>query len=153
VYIGRSEPTAACTNASGAEGGADGHALPHDNAVLAAIVCDVFVVIVVVPLNAVTVVPDVTPVPDIKHPTHGGLAAALAVKVIVVVDPLPRPDPCDVKSPMLPWSMRTSVGPLPRSATTPAFMFNGTCTTVCARAAENGINATSNAARNLVSFI
>src|SRR6202030_118247 len=103
VYIGKSEPTAACISASGAEGGADGHAWPHASGVEAATVIAAESVTPVVPLNAATVVPDVMPTPEMMQPTQGGLAAALAVSVSAVDEPdvLPTPEPCAVKSPML----------------------------------------------------
>jgi hypothetical protein len=71
-----------------------GHAAPHVSGVDAATVCDVFVVMVVVPLNAVTIELATRVPPAIEHPMHGGIAG-VAVSVIVVVVPLPTPDPCD----------------------------------------------------------
>ena len=60
----------------------------------------------VVPLNAVTVVPDVMPAPEMIQPTQGGSAAAVAVSVRVVDEPdvLPTPEPDDVNSPKFPWA-------------------------------------------------
>lgn len=71
MYIGRSPPTAACKSAIGADGGADGHAAPHATGVLAATVMAADNVTNRPPLYAVTVVPDVMPVPEIIQPTHG----------------------------------------------------------------------------------
>jgi hypothetical protein len=75
-------------------------------------------VMVVVPLNADTVVPDVMPAPEIRQPTQGGVVG-VPVKVKVVEDPdvEPTPEPCDVNKKALPARTRNSTGPLPRSNT------------------------------------
>jgi len=63
-----------------------GQAAPNDTGVLAATVIAADMVMPVVPLNAVTLVPDVMPVPEIRQPTHGGVAG-VAVNVNVVDEP------------------------------------------------------------------
>jgi hypothetical protein len=120
----------------------DEHAAPHETVVPPATVIAADSVIVVVPLNAATVVPGVIPMPEIKAPTIGGVAG-VEVNVSVVDEPevLPTPEPWDVKIDALPAITRTLTGPLPRSAT--AFAAIGKVTAFCA-SAENAVQPSTN---------
>jgi hypothetical protein len=123
--------------------GADnGHAAPHETVVLLGTVIAAESVMPVVPLYAIIVVPDVMPLPEIKPPTSGAVAGvAVNVKVVDGPDVLPMPDPCAVKIDALPATIRTLIGPLPKSAT--AFAAIGKVMAVCA-SAGNAVQQSSN---------
>lgn len=72
-------------NATGAVGAVVGHAPPHDKVMPVATVMAAESPMIVTPLYEATVVLLVTPVPEILHPTHGGVAGT-EVKLIVVDD-------------------------------------------------------------------
>ena len=125
----------------------DGHAAPHETVVPPATVMAADNVMPVVPLYAVTVVPDVMPVPEIKPPTIGGVAGVVvSVKVVDEPDVLPTPELCAVKIDALPASMRTLMGPLPMSAT--AFAAIGNVMVLCASAETAVQHSKSSATRN-----
>ena len=123
----------------------DGHAAPHDKAVDAGTVMAAESVTPVVPLYAATVVPDVTPAPEIIAPTIGGVAG-VAVNVNVVDEPdvEPTPEPCDVKIDALPWVTRTLIGPLPISATACAAYGSVTAVCACAYEAHSSVKSAAN---------
>ena len=150
MYSGKSVPDVPCCSGRFGAGRPPlnaGHAAPQATGVDAATVIAAESV-TLTPLYAVTVVALVMPVPEIIHPTQGGVVGvAVSVNNVAEPDVDPTPELDDVNAQALPKTVRSSTGPFPKSLMVFGAINCGCYVTVCASAAtgSNAARATANA--------